>query len=52
MENKKDIRKEILDFIIGTSGILLALALIFAVKIYITPPSPRIQVFLRSTRQK
>ena len=39
MENKKDIRKEILDFIIGTSGILLALALIFAVKIYITPPS-------------
>jgi Rieske Fe-S protein len=38
MENKINIRKEILDFIIGTSGILLALALIFAVKVYITPP--------------
>jgi cytochrome b6-f complex iron-sulfur subunit len=39
MDNKKLMRKEILDFIIGTSGILLALVLIFAVKIYITPPS-------------
>ena len=38
MGNKKFIRKEIMDFVIGISGILLALALIFAVKIYITPP--------------
>jgi cytochrome b6-f complex iron-sulfur subunit len=39
MGNKRLIPKEVLDFIIGTSGILLALALIFAVMIYITPPS-------------
>jgi len=38
MVNKKSNLKEILDFIIGISGILLALALIFAAKIYITPP--------------